>query len=154
MTVRRSLRPAQRRVPFIQQLGADDCGATCLAMVLAAHGVHDVAAECRTLCGAGRDGVRLTTLAAVARRYGLEPRMARVAASDVHTVPLPVIAHWRASHFVVVERCSTASVTVVDPAIGRRSMSADEFAASYSGAVLVCGAGPDIVRNTRRRRPL
>ena len=154
MTARHATRPARRRVPFMQQLGADDCGATCVAMVLAAHGVHDVAAECRALCGAGRDGARLTTLAAVARRYGLEPRMARVAASDVPAVPLPVIAHWRASHFVVIERCSTMKATVVDPAIGRRSMSADEFAASYSGALLVCEAGPDIVRTGRRRRPL
>jgi ABC-type bacteriocin/lantibiotic exporter with double-glycine peptidase domain len=46
---------ARRRVRFIQQLGAEDCGAACVAMVLDAHGVHDVSAECRELCGAGRD---------------------------------------------------------------------------------------------------
>src|SRR5215207_4567954 len=95
------------RVPFIQQLGVDDCGATCLAMVLAAHGVHDVASECRALCGAGRDGARLTTLANVAERYGLECRIARVAPGDIAMVPLPAVAHWRSSHFVVVERCSS-----------------------------------------------
>ena len=64
--------PRYRRVPFVQQLGADDCGASCLAMILAAHGVHDTAAGCRVRCGAGRDGARLRTLAFVARSFGLE----------------------------------------------------------------------------------
>ena len=147
-------RAPRRRVPFIQQLGAEDCGATCVAMVLAAHGVHDVASECRSLCGAGRDGARLTTLASVAQRYGLETRLARVAAPDVSAVPLPGIAHWRSSHFVVVERCSSTKATVVDPATGRRSMSAEEFATSYSGTLLICEAGPHVARTGRRRRAL
>ena len=31
---------ATRRIPFIQQLSATECGAACLAMVLASYGKH------------------------------------------------------------------------------------------------------------------
>jgi ABC-type bacteriocin/lantibiotic exporter with double-glycine peptidase domain len=144
----------RRRVRFIQQLGAEDCGATCVAMVLDAHGVHDVAPECRELCGAGRDGARLRTLASVAERYGLESQILRVAPSDVEALPLPIVAHWRSSHFVVIERYSSSKVTVVDPATGRRSISLAEFAADFSGTVLVCEAGSQVARRPRRLRPL
>ena len=37
------------RVPWYPQIGANDCGPTCLAMVLAAHGVHDAASISRVV---------------------------------------------------------------------------------------------------------
>ena len=144
----------RRRVPFIQQLGADDCGAACLAMVLAAHGVHDVASECRALCGGGRDGVRLRALSTVAERFGLIAQPVAVAPADFSTVALPAIAHWKARHFVVVERWSSKRVTIIDPALGRQILTADDFLAGYSGVTLVCGAGPGLVSRPRRRVPL
>ena len=69
------------RVPFVQQLGADDCGAACLAMILGAHGVGGVAAECRRLCDAGRDGTRVRTLVTVADRFGLAARAVAISPS-------------------------------------------------------------------------
>lgn len=147
-------RPSRRRVPFIQQLAADDCGASCLAMVLAAHGVHGAAGECRALCGAGRDGVRLRVLSAVAEKFGLISRSVAIAAGEFGTLALPAIAHWKARHFVVVERWSARRVTIVDPATGRITLTAMEFAASYSGVALVCEAGPNLVPSIRRRVPL
>jgi ABC-type bacteriocin/lantibiotic exporter with double-glycine peptidase domain len=123
-------------------------------MVLAAHGVHDVAGECRASCGTGRDGTTLRALASTAARFGFEPRIARVAAADLATVELPAIAHWRASHFVVVERCTPSFVTVVDPALGRRRLSSVEFTAAYSGTLLELTAGPNVARRRRTWQPL
>ncbi|HUQ80284.1 MAG TPA: peptidase domain-containing ABC transporter [Gemmatimonadaceae bacterium] len=143
-----------RRVPFIQQLGAEDCGATCVAMVLAAHGVHDVAADCRAMCGAGRDGTRMRTLASVAARFELQPRVASVSAEQFPSVPLPAVVHWQSSHFVVVERCTTSSVTIVDPALGRRTLGRDDFAAGYSGTVLELTPTAQLVGRPRSWRPL
>jgi ABC-type bacteriocin/lantibiotic exporter with double-glycine peptidase domain len=143
-----------RRVPFIQQLGADDCGAACLAMVLSAHGVHDVASECRALCGAGRDGVQLRALCAVAARFGLIAEPVAVASGEFGTVTLPAIAHWKSRHFVVVERMTRKRATIIDPAVGRQTLTLEEFAASYSGVALVCNAGPGLVLSPKRRVPL
>jgi ABC-type bacteriocin/lantibiotic exporter with double-glycine peptidase domain len=51
-------------------------------------------------------------------------------------VPLPAIAHWGADHFVVVERIDQRRVAVIDPASGRRKMSASEFSRGFSGVLL------------------
>lgn len=151
---RSEARQPSRRVPFIQQLAAEDCGATCLAMVLAAHGVHDAAAECRRLCGAGRDGTLVRTLAAVARQLGLVARPLSVRPEGFGAIALPAIAHWRSRHFVVVERWTGRRVTIVDPARGRLTIKPEEFAAAFSGTVLTFEPGPDVVLHRGRRVPL
>jgi ATP-binding cassette, subfamily B, bacterial len=45
-------------------------------------------------------------------------------------------------------------VTIIDPAIGRQTLTPEEFAQGYSGVALVCEAGPDLVTSPRRRVPL
>ena len=139
----RRVRP---RVRFVQQLGADDCGAACLAMVLGAHGVSGVATECRQLCDAGRGGTRVRTLIAVADRFGLTARAVSIMPNELGALPLPAIVHWEARHFVVVERWTPRRVTIVDPAQGRLRLDAAAFARSFSGTAVTFEARPDIVR--------
>jgi ABC-type bacteriocin/lantibiotic exporter with double-glycine peptidase domain len=143
-----------QRVPIVQQLRADDCGPSCLAMVLAAHGVHDAAAECRELCDAGRDGTQIRTLIRVADRFGLSARARSVEPSEIGSLPLPAIAHWQSRHFVVIERWAPGRVAIIDPASGRRTLTAAEFSAAYSGTALVLEPRSDIVRRARSRVPL
>ena len=143
-----------RRVPWYPQLGADDCGPACLAMVLAAHGVHDAASECRELCDAGRDGTRLRTLIAAADRFGMTARACRVHPERFDSVALPAIAHWQTRHFVVVERWGPRRVTIVDPATGRRTLTRDEFTAGFAGTVLTLEPRGDIGRRPKSRLPL
>jgi len=150
----RTPRARRRRVPFVQQLGADDCGAACLAMVLGAHGVHGTAAECRRLCDAGRDGTRVRTLISVAGRFGLAGRAVAIDAAALGTVPLPAIAHWRSRHFVVVEECTRRQVVIVDPAQGRRSLRIDELSDAFTGTAVVFHARPDLVPRSVSRLPL
>ena len=138
----------------MQQLRTDDCGASCLAMVLAAHGVHGTANECRERCDGGRDGTRVRTLIAVAAGFGLTGRARTVEPRAVALVTLPAIAHWKGRHFVVVERCARRRVTIVDPAQGRRTLTPEEFAADFSGTVLTFEASSDIVRHARAPLPL
>ena len=142
------------RVPWYPQLAADDCGPTCLAMVLAAHGVHDAATECRALCNAGRDGTRIRTLVAAADRFGMAAHAHRVRPERFEAVALPAIAHWQHRHFVVVERWGPRRVTIVDPATGRRTMARDEFAAGFAGTVLTLEPRADVVRRPKTRWPL
>ena len=42
---------ATRQIPFIQQLSATECGAACLAMVLASHGKHVPLSDVRDMTG-------------------------------------------------------------------------------------------------------
>ena len=142
------------RVPVIQQLRSDDCGPACLAMVLAAHGVHDAAAECRDLCDAGRDGTRVRTLIEASRHFGLAGEARSVAAAELRDVPLPAIAHWNSRHFVVVERWTSRHVTIVDPAGGRQRLTMSEFASGFSGTVLTFESTAATVRRVGSRVPL
>jgi ATP-binding cassette, subfamily B, bacterial len=61
----------RRRVPFVAQLEAADCGAACLAMVLRYWGrpahLHDV----RARVGSGRDGVDAQSLLGAAEELGI-----------------------------------------------------------------------------------
>jgi ABC-type bacteriocin/lantibiotic exporter with double-glycine peptidase domain len=90
----------------------------------------------------------------VAEQFGLSARAHVIAGADVGSISLPAIAHWESRHFVVVERHAPDRVTIVDPAIGRRVLSASEFEAGYAGSVLTFEPRPDIVRRRRARVPL
>ncbi|MCG8456579.1 MAG: cysteine peptidase family C39 domain-containing protein, partial [Holophagales bacterium] len=113
----------RRRVPFVQQLSAVECGAACLTMVLRYHGCKAPVAEVRDVCGVGRDGVTALSLLRAARSYGLEAKGFSVALEKLPGFATPAILHWRFNHFVVLERCTAKGVVIVDPAAGRRHLS-------------------------------
>ena len=52
----RRLVRGERRIPFVHQLSATECGAACLAMVLGYHGKEVRLEELRESTGSGRDG--------------------------------------------------------------------------------------------------
>jgi ATP-binding cassette, subfamily B, bacterial len=134
-----------RRVPVLLQLNAVECGPTCLAMVLNYFGRKITMAECRQACGSGEGVVTATMIATAARHYGLRVHAFSVQPSDFRQIPLPAIAHWDFRHFVVVERWSAGSVSIVDPACGRRIVNAAEFDASFTGVVLTFKRGAEFV---------
>jgi HlyB family type I secretion system ABC transporter len=142
----------RRRVPVLHQLSMLDCGATCLAMILNYHGRRTSVAECRDACGIGRDGVTAQTIAAAARAYGLRVKAYSVEPGNLQDLQLPVIAHWSFNHFVIVERWSRKTVDIVDPAVGRRTLSADEFGADFTGVVLALVPAPHFEPSGQRIR--
>ncbi len=138
----------RRRVPVTLQLSAVECGAACLTMILEYYGRKTSIGECRDCAGAGRDGVTAQTIAKVARTYGLRVKAYSLEPKDFPYVRLPAIAHWNFNHFVIVERWSPKQVEIIDPAAGRRRLSAEEFDASFTGVVLTFEPG---VHFERRR---
>jgi ABC-type bacteriocin/lantibiotic exporter with double-glycine peptidase domain len=137
-----------RRVPVLLQMGATECGAACLAMILSYFGRKTQVVELSEACGVGRDGLTARTITQTARRYGLRVKAYSLEPAQFEYVPLPAIAHWNFSHFVVVERWSPQTVEVVDPAVGRRRLTAEEFDAGFTGVVLTFEPG---VQFERRR---
>jgi ABC-type bacteriocin/lantibiotic exporter with double-glycine peptidase domain len=63
-----------------------------------------------------------------------------------------VIIHWEFNHFLVVERWSASHVDVVDPALGRRRLTAEEFDAGFTGVVLLIEPAASFVRQAPAAR--
>lgn len=127
---------ATRRVPVILQQDSTECGAAALAMILEHHGRPTSLEECRGIVGAGRDGVTARAIVTAARTFGLTARGFSCSVEDLAHLPLPLIVHWRAKHFLVVERIHPREVRVVDPELGRRRIATTEFLAGFSGVAL------------------
>ena len=146
--------PRRRRVPVLLQMNQAECGAACLAMVLGYFGRAVRITDCREACDTGRDGVNAQTLAQAARAHGLRVKAYSLEPAHFRFVPLPAIVHWNFNHFVVVERWSPRRVTIVDPAAGRRRLTAAEFDTGLTGVVLTLEPGAHFERGrTVARRP-
>lgn len=141
----------RQRVPVILQLNAVECGWACLAMILSYFGRQTSIAECRTQCDIGYDGVTALTIAQTARRFGLQVRAISLEPEHFASVQLPAIVHWKFNHFLIVEEWTPHSVTVVDPAIGRRHLTANEFDEGFTGVTLTFEPG---IHFEQRRGPL
>ncbi|MEZ4560980.1 MAG: peptidase domain-containing ABC transporter [Caldilineaceae bacterium] len=130
-----------KRVPVLLQMTPTECGAACLAMVLTYYGRETTINECRRVLQSGRDGLTARVIAQGARSMGLDVRAFSMAPDALAEVPLPAIVHWNFDHFLVVERWSPQQVHVVDPAMGRRRLTSDEFSAGFTGVVLTMAPG-------------
>ena len=141
-TVRHRLQSAlgglrRKRVPVIQQMEAVECGAACLAMILNYYGRKTSLAEVRTFCGVGRDGLSALDIVKAARSYGMRVRAVSLKENDFRYVTLPAIVHWEFNHFLIVERWTPQYVDLVDPGLGRRRVTAEEFDNSFTGVVIM-----------------
>lgn len=142
---------ATRQIPFIQQLAATECGAACLAMVLAYYGKHVPLSDVHEMTGVNRDGVNALALVRAARGYGLRGRGVRLELEALPYLGKGAILHWDFAHFVVFERVRKNGVEIVDPAGGRRVVPLEEFSRSFTGVALTFEPAADFQAVADRR---
>ncbi|MEV0999702.1 peptidase domain-containing ABC transporter [Nonomuraea sp. NPDC050202] len=142
------MRLLMRRVPVVLQNTETECGAACLTMVLGHHGHRTTLHQVSDRLQIGRDGLSAKAIVDGAREHGLQARAFSLAPEDLARVPLPAVAHWEFSHFVVVERWSPDRVDVVDPGQGRRRLTPEEFGAGFTGVLLVFQPGEGFRRGS------
>lgn len=144
----------RKRVAFIAQMEAAECGAASLAMILAWHGHHAPLPEVRQACGVSRDGASARAIVAAARSYGLEAQGLRAEPDQLAQLPLPAILHWDFGHFLVLEGLDRRGPTLVDPARGRLRVDWAEAGRRFTGAALVFRPTPALASRPRRRPSL
>jgi ATP-binding cassette subfamily B protein len=123
-------------IPVITQVSAAECGAACLAMVLAMYGKRCPLEQIRQQVGCNRDGASAHAILEAARRHGLRGRGLKLEPEDLRLLPKGTILHWEFAHFVVLERVRGERIEIVDPAYGRRSVSFAEFGDAFTGVAL------------------
>jgi ATP-binding cassette subfamily B protein len=125
------------RYPWVEQQSSSDCGAACLSMICQYWGKRFPLHVLREQANVGRSGASLKSLAKAAEGLGFHARPVRASLGRMAEQPNPWIAHWEGSHYVVVYRISKERVIIADPAIGRRSISEQEFQTHWTGYALL-----------------
>ena len=145
------LRRKKRRVPELRQVTAVECGAACLAMVLNYYGYATSISDVQERCGVGRDGLTALEIVKSARQYGLRVRAVSVKQDEFRFVSLPAIVHWEFNHFLVVERWSENWVDVLDPAMGRRKLTLEEFDEGFTGVAVMAEPGAQFQQRAQQK---
>jgi len=123
-----------QRFPFYKQLDAMDCGPSCLRMIARFYGKSISLQTIRDKSYLTREGVSLLGMSDAAESLGMRSVGARVNFGQiVNELPLPMIAHWKGEHFVVVYAVKKGKIRVADPAFGLIDYTKEEFLKGWCG---------------------
>lgn len=126
-----------QRFPFVKQQSRADCGVACLVMIGRYWGKQFSIPQLRPLSNVDRDGASLLGLVTAAESIGFSTRPVKGSLESLAKQPLPAIAHWEGNHYIVVYAITRRSVTVSDPAFGRRKFSRAQFQQGWTGYTLL-----------------
>ncbi len=136
------VRKGVAKVPIIMQMEALECGAACLAMILAYYRRWIPLEQVRVDCGVSRDGSNLKNIYLAAANYGLSVHGYSMEVDTVKTqATFPCIIHWNFNHFVVLDGFRGNKAVLNDPARGTVAVSMEEFDNSFTGIVLTFEPG-------------
>jgi ATP-binding cassette, subfamily B, bacterial CvaB/MchF/RaxB len=149
--------------PLLQSESAE-CGLACLAMLSSAHGLRVDLAELRQRFSVSLKGANLNQLMRHAQALGFATRPLRLELEEMNQLQLPCMLHWELNHFVVLEKVSirpgtatsllgrsatsdetkeanpsavpNGSITILDPAVGRRVVPFSEVSKKFTGVAL------------------
>ncbi|NEK79499.1 MAG: peptidase domain-containing ABC transporter, partial [Xanthomonas perforans] len=81
-------------------------------------------------------GTRLDHMINMAERLGLAPRPVRLEVDELRKLTVPSILHWDMDHFVVLCKTTANTVSIIDPASGKRNISFREASEHFTGVAL------------------
>ena len=110
-------------------------------MIIRALGSDVELRELATRCDVGRHGLAASSAVAAARQMGFTANAYASTLEDLTALSLPLMLHWDFNHWVVLVKIKRASIIIIDPSIGYRTLSFDEFANRFTGIVLQIGGG-------------
>ena len=136
-TIKRPVSNGVAKVPIVMQMEALECGAACLAMVMAYYDKWVPLAQVRMDCGVSRDGSNAKNVLRAARSYGFVAKGYRCEPQALQKEGgFPCIIHWNFNHFVVLKGFKKGKAMINDPAKGECSIPLEEFDRSFTGICL------------------
>ena len=125
------------KVPVVMQMEALECGAACLAMVMAYYQKWVPLEQVRLDCGVSRDGSNAKNMMLAARHYGLEAKGYRMELEALRKQgTFPCIIHWNFDHFVVLDGFKGNKAVLNDPARGVVKVDMESFDEAFTGIVI------------------
>jgi ATP-binding cassette, subfamily B, bacterial CvaB/MchF/RaxB len=127
--------------PILQSESAE-CGLACLAMLASARGLRLDLSELRRRFSISLKGADLSQLIRHAEALNFACRPLRLELEEMNQLQLPCMLHWDLNHFVVLAKVSGAfgtskgTITILDPAVGKREMSLAEASPHFTGVAL------------------
>jgi ATP-binding cassette subfamily B protein RaxB len=120
----------------ILQSESSECALACLAMVADAHGLRVDLSDLRRRFPVSLKGATLAHLIRHAETLGFAARALRLELEELGELTLPCILHWDLNHFVVLKRVRGARVTILDPAVGERTLLLAQVSKHFTGVAL------------------
>lgn len=126
----------KRRPPVILQAESAECGLACLTSIANFHGAEHTLASLRSAFSLSTRGATLARLMEMGTKLGLLGRALRLDLDALPRLRTPCILHWNMDHFVVLEKATSKKIWVIDPGIGRRTLSRIEASKHFTGVAL------------------
>lgn len=130
----------KQTVPLILQSEIAECGLASMAMIASFHGHQLDMPAMRKRFSANLKGMNLQQLVDLGDTLGLASRALQCPLDEIFKLQTPCILHWDMNHFLVLTKVSgsgkNANYSVNDPAIGKRSLSREEFSKHFTGICL------------------
>ena len=153
--IKKPLSKGVAKVPIVMQMEALECGAACLAMVMAYYKKWVPLEEVRLDCGVSRDGSKASNVVRAARNYGMESDGYSMGLEAVRTkATYPCIIHWNYNHFVVLCGFRNNKAIIADPAHGLLKVPMEVFDRSFTGICLQFAPGENFVPDGKPRSTL
>ena len=141
------------KVPFVEQTQKTECGLCCVCMIQRYYKSNISMKELREYLEVGRDGSTFLELNGLLKKYNLSTKAYKISADKISALDGPSIILWGNNHFVILEKIKSNFAYIIDPAIGRRKISMEEFAESYSGYALVAKPKEDFKPIKKKENP-
>lgn len=129
-----------KSVPFLNQSEIAECGLASMVMIACYHGHKLDMSNMRKRFSASLKGMDLQQLIDLGDNLGLASRALQCPVDEVHKLQTPCILHWDMNHFVVLTRVigkrKKAKYFINDPAVGRRTLTDEEFSKHFTGICL------------------
>ena len=125
-----------KRVPLILQAEVAECGLASMAMVASYYGHQLDMPAMRKRFSANLKGMNLQQLIELGDSLGLASRALQCPVEDVPKLALPCVLHWDMNHFVVLTKITKKKVYVNDPAMGKKTLTIEEFSQHFTGIAL------------------
>lgn len=149
------------KVRLINQHDEKDCGAASLSMILEAHGRKVSMPSVREAIQVDQHGASICGLMEGAEQNGLNAQPFRLDADDLWdnlkdgSLPVPailrVVSHGIFEHYVVVDKLYGDRLHLLDPDVGKRLVTLQEFREIFLGQVITFSEGNTFQRDNLRK---